>query len=81
MTLEFTTTEDKRTIVVTISASLERPSADPDALVSYFPTRARRITMTEGADWGTGEEVYVNFAVEDTGRGLTDDEKKLLFMR
>jgi len=37
--------------------------------------------MTEGLDWGTGEEVYVNFAVEDTGRGLTDDEKKLLFMR
>src|SRR5205814_2140177 len=28
-----------------------------------------------------GEEVYVQFAVQDTGRGLTVDEKKLLFIR
>jgi len=49
--------------------------------VSWLPSRAKRTTTTEGAEWGKGEEVYINFAVEDTGRGLTTDEKKLLFQR
>ena len=35
----------------------------------------------QGADWGTGEEVYIHFAVHDTERDLNDREKKLLFLR
>lgn len=79
--IKFTTTEARRTIIVTITASLERPSAVENPLVSWLPSRAKRTTMMEGPDWGNGEEVFINFAVEDTGRGLTADEKKLLFMR
>lgn len=37
--------------------------------------------MTQGPDWGDGEESYISFSVEDTGRGLTEDEKKMLFLR
>jgi CheY-like chemotaxis protein len=33
------------------------------------------------ADWEKGEVVYVVFSVEDTGRGLSDAEHKLLFAR
>lgn len=32
-------------------------------------------------EWGDGEVVYIHFAVQDTGKGLTEAEKKLLFQR
>jgi hypothetical protein len=43
--------------------------------------RAKRTDQTCGPDWGNGEEIYLEFAVQDTGRGLTPEEKKLLFQR
>jgi len=79
--IKFTTKESQRTITVTIAASLQRPSVSDSRPVDYFPTRNKRIDMTQSLDWGEGEEVYVSFAVQDTGRGLNDEEKKLLFLR
>ena len=78
--IKFTTTQEKRIINVTLAASLERPSKG-GSIVSYFPPRQKKNDLTKGPDWGTGEKVYLHFAVQDTGRGLTDDEKKLLFIR
>lgn len=43
--------------------------------------RAKRTDQTFGPDWGDGEEIFLEFAVRDTGRGLTPEEKKLLFQR
>jgi hypothetical protein len=79
--IKFTTTEETRTIKVVLSASRERPSASDHPTVSYFPMRAKRTDQTCGPDWGDGEEIYLEFAVRDTGRGLTPEEKKLLFQR
>ncbi|KAL2349986.1 hypothetical protein BJ546DRAFT_545118 [Cryomyces antarcticus] len=79
--IKFTTTESKRTITVIISASLEKPSLCSNRVVNFFPTRSKRIDMTQGPDWGEGEEIFLHFAVQDTGRGLNDEEKKLLFLR
>ncbi|KAF2458207.1 hypothetical protein BDY21DRAFT_319481 [Lineolata rhizophorae] len=79
--IKFTTSESRRTITVTLAASLENPSKDPGAVVRYFPSRAQPADMTRGPDWGPGEEIYLQFAVRDTGRGLTAEEKKLLFLR
>ena len=79
--IKFTTTQVKRTIIVTLAATLERPSDNKDSYVSYFPTRSKRKDLTEGSDWGEGQEVFLHFAVQDSGRGLSDDEKKLLFIR
>ena len=78
--IKFTTTQEKRIINVTLAVSLERPSKD-GSVVSYFPPRSKKKDLTNSPDWGTGEKVYLHFAVQDTGRGLTDDEKKLLFIR
>lgn len=79
--IKFTGTENKRTITVTIAASPDRPSDKADAMVKYFPTRrTNRDTMSD-QEWGQGEKVYIHFAVRDTGRGLSAEEKKLLFMR
>lgn len=88
--IKFTTTQDQRTIVVRVSASLYRPSdndgrEDPVeglSSVSYVPTRtAKEKDPTDGPDWGSGQKVFLHFIVQDTGRGLTQDEMKLLFQR
>ncbi|KAL8828700.1 MAG: hypothetical protein Q9170_006486 [Blastenia crenularia] len=80
--IKFTTTQAKRTITVTLGASLQRPSQTTGFnQVSYFPSRAKRKDLTESSDWGSGEKCYLYFAVQDTGRGLSEDETKLLFHR
>lgn len=79
--IKFTTPEAKRTISVTLGASKERPSTKDNRIVNYFPTRNKRTANFQDKDWGDGEEVYIHFAVQDTGRGLSEEEKKLLFLR
>ena len=79
--IKFTTGQVKRTIIITLSASVEPPSQLPTGCVSYIPSRSKRTDVTGGKDWGNGDNVYLNFAVQDTGKGLTEDEKKLLFLR
>lgn len=78
--IKFTTTESKRTITVTIGAAMQRPSEMPGAPVKYFPTRSNKHSMDD-KEWGEGERIYVHFSVQDTGRGLSPEEKKMLFMR
>lgn len=53
----------------------------PTAALSYFPSKIDRQDVTSGEEWGTGREIYLHFDVHDTGRGLTEEEKKLLFLR
>ncbi|CAO1605674.1 hypothetical protein XANCAGTX0491_009180 [Xanthoria calcicola] len=80
--IKFTSTQARRTITVTLAASLQWPSQTSTfGQVSYIPCRAKRRDLTEGADWGTGEKCYLYFAVQDTGRGLSKDETQLLFHR
>jgi len=78
--IKFTTTESKRTITVTLGGSMQRPSEMPNAPVKYFPTRSKKHSMAD-KDWGDGEPVFVVFSVSDTGRGLSPEEKKMLFLR
>ncbi|MCJ1350250.1 MAG: hypothetical protein MMC33_000231 [Icmadophila ericetorum] len=78
--IKFTTAQATRTIRVIVSALKQRPTSS-DSTVTYFPTRSKRKDLTEGPDWGDGEEVFIHFAVQDTGRGLSNHEKKLLFQR
>lgn len=90
--IKFTHTQSRRTIVVSVGASKEMPentngneqessTAATSAGVAYFPSRSTRNEVATGDDWGTGEEIYIHFAVQDTGRGLDEDEKMLLFRR
>lgn len=80
--IKFTTTQAKRTILVHLAASEDRPSQEDRYGLTYIPTRtvdSRDVTV--GPDWGTGEPIYIHFAVQDTGRGLTPTEKERLFQR
>ncbi|KAL8690581.1 MAG: hypothetical protein Q9218_004001 [Villophora microphyllina] len=80
--IKFTTTQAKRIITVTLAASIQRPSQTSIFdHVSYIPSRTKRKDSTDSEDWGSGEKIYLFFAVQDTGRGLSEDETKLLFHR
>ena len=80
--IKFTQGQEKRTIVVSVGASKQRPGHG-DSDVSYFPSRSKRkdLTTVDETEWGSGEELYLLFAVQDTGRGLDEKEKTLLFQR
>jgi CheY-like chemotaxis protein len=79
--IKFTGGQDKRSIVVSIGASSTRPGT-AEANVSYFPSRLQRKDLTaDEVEWGSGENIYLQFAVQDTGRGLDESEKTLLFQR
>src|SRR2546423_7994872 len=64
-----------------MEASKSGPSDEDRREVMYIPRRTEGKDATLSAEWGDGEVVYVHFAVQDTGRGLTEAEKKLLFQR
>ncbi|KAI5864773.1 hypothetical protein GGS23DRAFT_462863 [Durotheca rogersii] len=79
--IKFTQSRAERTIVVTLDASRDI-SEKTDSGIEYFPRdRTSKDDLTDNADWGTGEKVNLHFSVQDTGRGLDEHEKKLLFQR
>lgn len=79
--IKFTHAQEKRTIIVSVGASKTRPDGSQSG-VTYFPSRSnRKDLLTEDSEWGTGEAIYLQFAVQDTGRGLDENEKTLLFQR
>lgn len=78
--IKFTRDRDKRAITIFLSASSRRPSAGHNNL-AYIPRRSSRPEHTFPSDWGPGEDLFLQIAVEDTGKGLTEDEMKLLFHR
>ena len=80
--IKFTTTQEKRTIQMFVGASTERPTSDNEWGLTFIPSQVRKTKdVTAAAEWGMGETIYIHFAVQDTGRGLDELEKKQLFQR
>jgi CheY-like chemotaxis protein len=77
--IKFTQHCPKREISVHISASANGPELD--RVFEYVPTRGAVSNLTAGGDWGSGQLLHLHIDVEDTGCGLTKDEKELLFER
>lgn len=79
--IKFTSTQEKRKISVSVGASKERPTSKNG--LQYLPTKATRQDVNEKPDpeWGVGELVYLQIQVKDTGKGLHEHERKLLFQR
>jgi CheY-like chemotaxis protein len=79
--IKFTQGQSKRLVTVRFAASLEAPVSDAQGF-EYIPTKSGRTSLsTTSEHWGSGEVLYLQFEVQDTGRGLTVDEKQLLFQR
>ncbi|KAH0837429.1 sensory transduction histidine kinase [Fonsecaea pedrosoi] len=80
--VKFTATQENRVIRMHIAASGEKPSQEDKWRLTYIPSRTHKDKdVTAAAEWGLGEPVYLHFAVQDTGRGLDELEKKQLFQR
>ncbi|KAL2349685.1 histidine kinase, partial [Cryomyces antarcticus] len=78
--IKFTQYQKQRVITIFLSASYTRPSSGPGD-VSYIPRRSNRPERSLTPEWGVGEDLYLQFAVQDTGSGITEEEMKVLFLR
>ena len=80
--IKFTSAQENRTISVHVGAYEQRPSNRKDQLVEYVASNSPKTQDPDvGPDWGDGDPIFLHFAVQDTGRGLSDSEKKLMFLR
>ena len=78
--IKFTRGEATRHITIKIAASLTKPS-ETDNGTDFFPQWIGRSSNTLVLDETDKEHLYLSVSVTDTGRGLTQEEKKLLFHR
>jgi CheY-like chemotaxis protein len=78
--IKFTQASSKRVISVHLGASVDQPELHVGGF-DYIPIRTSVFNATAGSDWGEGQLLYIRVKVEDTGCGLTVDEKKVLFGR
>ena len=81
--IKFTRAEAKRLIRVSVGGSVIKPPSGDDVELEWFPSRGvgskRDLTLDE--EWGVGEQVFVYFAVQDSGSGVSGEEKTRLFHR
>ncbi|KAI4727162.1 hypothetical protein E4T49_05024 [Aureobasidium sp. EXF-10728] len=78
--IKFTRDCPTRKISVYLSA-FEKPPVGGQRSVTFIEPRPRQSSLSTSPEWGPGGEVYIQFAVQDTGKGLTEDELKLLWQR
>lgn len=77
--VKFTKREPVRRITITVGASLDRPSNL--AGVKWFPSHETHKDVTNGPEWGSGDPLYIWAEIQDTGRGLEQEDMKKLFGR
>lgn len=83
--IKFTQSSEERSIVVSLGATgrdcdpTQNDIASSVDGLSYFPSRQDRPEQANGPDWGSGEQLYLHISVSDTGRGLSKDEKDIMF--
>ncbi|KAI5237938.1 hypothetical protein E4T43_07752 [Aureobasidium subglaciale] len=78
--IKFTRDCPIRKLTVYLSA-FEKPPIGGQRRVTFIEPRPRQSSLSTSPEWGPGGEVYIQFAVQDTGKGLTEDEMKLLWQR
>lgn len=76
--IKFTRNCKERYVRIRLAASPSRPSIETSE-ISYISPRVSHPSIS--ADASTDEEIYLIFAVEDTGPGLSRDDMKSLFQR
>ncbi|KAI5197948.1 hypothetical protein E4T38_07780 [Aureobasidium subglaciale] len=86
--VKFTKFEKERKIRINLAASATKPTEKDFGIAFLAPRKdlskdssLPTTPVSSVPEWNLGEEVYIYVGVEDTGRGLTEDECKVLFQR
>jgi PAS domain-containing protein len=79
--IKFTKSEMKREIRVEYGAVLMDPRLAFPKAIKWAPSQRDIKDLTVNPEWGLGQQLYLTFAVTDTGIGMTDEEIKRLFGR
>ncbi|KAI0468509.1 histidine kinase [Xylaria cf. heliscus] len=79
--IKFTQSHPKRSIVVTLDASTDISEMTQSGITYFQSDRSDQNDLTDQREWGDGEKINLHFSVQDTGRGLDEHERKLLFQR
>ncbi|KAI1150122.1 histidine kinase [Nemania diffusa] len=79
--IKFTQSHPKRSIVVTLDASTDISEITQSGVTYFQSDRSDQNDLTDQPDWGHGQKINLHFSVQDTGRGLDEHERKLLFQR
>ena len=80
--VKFTKYAQYRAVAIYLRATLERPRCTMHGH-DYLPQRQHqhRTPLPSSKDSSAGGKVYLEFCIEDTGKGLSESEKELLFQR
>lgn len=80
--IKFTTEASERRITISLGASKELPNTST-CWVNYLsdPHESKLHDPTSNPESGDGEAIYLHLSVKDTGKGMNDDEMKVLFQR
>ena len=81
--IKFTGSCENRMIRVSIGGSVAKPPEGEEFNLEWFPSRGinSKKDLTIDDEWGEEPPVFIYFAVKDTGRGVSSDEKMRLFHR
>ncbi|KAF2219000.1 hypothetical protein BDZ85DRAFT_61750 [Elsinoe ampelina] len=77
--IKFTREESTRRVTVTMGVTSSKPSLDR-LPIDFVPSTTPAADMSD-SEWGTGAPVHLYFMVEDTGCGLSTEEKSKIFAR
>jgi signal transduction histidine kinase len=79
--IKFVKNEPLREIEVCYGACISSPrSAFPED-VHWAPSNLQPEDVSQGPDWGNGEQVYLTFSIRDSGIGIDTDEVSKIFGR
>jgi signal transduction histidine kinase len=80
--IKFTMESVVRNIRITVGVSRDLPThSSHDVQYLHQVTDQQFADPTISSEWGNGEPLYLQFQVADTGRGMSEEEMKLLFQR
>lgn len=79
--IKFIQKQEERSIVITLAASKEACQAQICGIDFPEEVQEAEQDITDRPDWGTGEKFNIHICVADTGPGLTDEERSMLFQR
>lgn len=79
--IKFTAPSKTRCLTVAVGASLKPPVLDHVPGFQFAPLANNKPSAPVMEGWGDEELIYIRFKVQDTGCGLTAEEKQILFQR